>query len=323
MLISNKQYVLVEFLVGKNKRIKLPCIALVDNHSIQKGLMFVKRMSKNVGAFFVFEKSDYHKMWMKNTALALDILFINELGIVTEIVEGKPFDETSIGGNISSLYAIEVIKGFVKRNNILKGTRIKVSRIKKQIREALEEKLIDNNPNQERLQKTGEQVIKQISALLKIQPPRLKLALNQKDATAKKMHDLIGLAAFFDEKSWSILVDISEYPEDFVDTLKHECVHGWQTKYKVGWINSESDHNAMFWAIAKAIGVKEQPFFDGSLHADIYKRFMKHATNKNNIQGVLSYKWEDEYGTEYLFSLMPKLRTVFAGATVHKKRKIK
>lgn len=129
MLISNKQYILVEFLVGKNKRIKLPCISLVENSSIERGLMFVKRMSKNVGAFFVFEKSNYHKMWMKNTYIPLDIIFINELGIVTEIVEGKPFDETSIGGNIAAKYAIEVVKGFVKNNNIIKGTRIKVSKL--------------------------------------------------------------------------------------------------------------------------------------------------------------------------------------------------
>lgn len=129
MLISNKQYILVEFLVGKNKRIKLPCISLVENSSIERGLMFVKRMSKNVGAFFVFEKSNYHKMWMKNTYIPLSIAWVSEQGLLTEIIDGKSFDETLIGGNISSRYAIETVQGFFKMNNIIKGTRIKVSKL--------------------------------------------------------------------------------------------------------------------------------------------------------------------------------------------------
>ncbi len=128
MKIADKQYILVEFLVGKNKRIKLPCISLVENSSIERGLMFVKRMSKNVGAFFVFEKSDYHRAWMKNVSIPLTIAWVNEQGIITEIVDGKPWDETSIGGNISSKYMIETVQGFFKINNIIKGTRIKVSK---------------------------------------------------------------------------------------------------------------------------------------------------------------------------------------------------
>lgn len=129
MLITNKQYINVEFLCGENKHINLPCIALVNNSSIEKGLMFVNKMSNRVGVFFVFKKNDYHKMWMKNVKLSLDIIFINELGIVTEICEGKPYDETLIGGNIPSKYAIECINGFVKNKNIIKGTRIKISKL--------------------------------------------------------------------------------------------------------------------------------------------------------------------------------------------------
>jgi hypothetical protein len=131
MLISDKQYVLVEFLIARNKRISLPCIAFVSPQSITRGLMNVKKMSRSVGAFFVFEKSDYHRMWMKNTGIKLDIMFISEQGIVTEISRGIPHDVTSIGGNISSLYAIEVVRGFVEHNNIIKGTRIKLSKIEK------------------------------------------------------------------------------------------------------------------------------------------------------------------------------------------------
>ncbi len=132
MIISDKQNVLIEFLVAKNKRVSLPCISFVSPSSLQKGLMNVKKMSRSVGAFFIFEKSGYHSAWMKNTYLPLSIAFITEEGIVTEIVDGIPHDETSIGGNISSKYMIEVVRGFFEKNNIHRGTRIKVSKLEKE-----------------------------------------------------------------------------------------------------------------------------------------------------------------------------------------------
>ena len=130
MLISDKQFVLIQFLVARNKRIDLPCIAFTSPSSISRGLMFVERMSRSVGAFFVFEKSGYHSAWMKNTGVPLTIAWISEQGLVTEIVNGVPYDQTSIGGNISSKYMIEVTRNWFEKNGIIKGTRIKLSRLK-------------------------------------------------------------------------------------------------------------------------------------------------------------------------------------------------
>lgn len=130
MILADKDKVKIEFIVAKNKRISLPCIALITPYSVSKGLMNIREMSRSVGAFFVFDKAGLHKFWMKDTYIPLDIIWISEEGIVSEIIENAtPHDTTSIGGNIPSKYAIEVVAGWVFSNNIRKGMRIKVSKL--------------------------------------------------------------------------------------------------------------------------------------------------------------------------------------------------
>lgn len=130
MILSNKQNVLIEFIVSQRRRISLPCISFVTPKSLQKGLMGVKRMSRSIGAFFIFEKSGYNSAWMEKTYLPLDLVWISSEGIVCEIVEGaRPFDRTSLGGTVSSKYLIEVVAGWVSRNEIRKGLRVKVSKL--------------------------------------------------------------------------------------------------------------------------------------------------------------------------------------------------
>jgi uncharacterized membrane protein (UPF0127 family) len=46
----------------------------------EKGLMWVKKISKDHGALFVFEQEENVGFWMKNTLISLDILFFNSQG---------------------------------------------------------------------------------------------------------------------------------------------------------------------------------------------------------------------------------------------------
>ena len=51
------------------------------------GLMFRNHLPENQGMLFVFEKNAPVSMWMKNTYIPLDILFIDKEGIVTNIAK--------------------------------------------------------------------------------------------------------------------------------------------------------------------------------------------------------------------------------------------
>jgi uncharacterized ACR, COG1430 len=44
----------------------------------EKGLMGVKELPSNEGMIFYYDEPDTRYMWMKNTLIPLDIIYINE-----------------------------------------------------------------------------------------------------------------------------------------------------------------------------------------------------------------------------------------------------
>ena len=92
----------------------------------QKGLMYRKNMPLNQGMLFDFPQPKPVYMWMKNTYIPLDMLFVDELGIVQHIHENAhPLDETIITCPVPVKYVIELNAGQVKDNHIQIGNKIK------------------------------------------------------------------------------------------------------------------------------------------------------------------------------------------------------
>ncbi len=84
-----------------------------------KGLMYRKSMPKNHGMLFIFEEPQIIPMWMKNTHIPLDMLFVDKNGIIRHIHENaKPFDETIISSVVPVTFVIELNAGQVKEKNI-------------------------------------------------------------------------------------------------------------------------------------------------------------------------------------------------------------
>lgn len=59
----------------------------------QKGLQGVKELPKDEGMLFIFDEPDTVGMWMKDTLIPLDIIFINEDMEVISVYKGKPETE--------------------------------------------------------------------------------------------------------------------------------------------------------------------------------------------------------------------------------------
>ncbi len=51
----------------------------------RRGLMHVRKMPETTGMLFVYEEDDYHSMYMKNTLIPLDMLYIRADGTIATI----------------------------------------------------------------------------------------------------------------------------------------------------------------------------------------------------------------------------------------------
>lgn len=73
----------------------------------RKGLQNVSSLPKNEGMLFYFDTDEDVQMWMKDTKIPLDIIFINDDQEVTKVHHGKPNDETLISSPETE-YVLEV-----------------------------------------------------------------------------------------------------------------------------------------------------------------------------------------------------------------------
>ncbi len=87
-----------------------------------KGLMFRDSMPKSTGMLFVFPAPKHATFWMKNTPLALDIIFADQTGTVTRVhKDAVPFDESQIDGGPGVAFALEINAGLAGPMGISPG----------------------------------------------------------------------------------------------------------------------------------------------------------------------------------------------------------
>jgi uncharacterized protein len=76
-------------------------VELADDHAErQKGLMFRQEMPADQGMLFIYESDRDIQMWMKNTYISLDMVFIEANGRIHSISERAPtLSEKTISSN--------------------------------------------------------------------------------------------------------------------------------------------------------------------------------------------------------------------------------
>ena len=88
------------------------------------GLMYREYLPDSMGMFFIFESPQILRFWMKNTLIPLDIAFINEAGVIIDIQSMEPLDTTRYSSPESVRYALEVNRGWFKRNDVSVGDTV-------------------------------------------------------------------------------------------------------------------------------------------------------------------------------------------------------
>jgi|CXWL01.1.fsa_nt_gi uncharacterized membrane protein (UPF0127 family) len=90
-----------------------------------QGLMFVEALPEFEGMYFGYDPPVELTMWMKNTGLPLDMLFIREDGTVGHIARDTPpfsTDRITSGGSVMGV--LELNAGFARRWRVEPGTRL-------------------------------------------------------------------------------------------------------------------------------------------------------------------------------------------------------
>jgi len=96
-----------------------------DEEHRQLGLMYVRKMDENAGMLFVYPEPFKIGMWMKNTFLSLDMLFVNSKGKIVQVVERTtPQSLKTISTTTEVLGVIELNAGTAERLHIKPGAQV-------------------------------------------------------------------------------------------------------------------------------------------------------------------------------------------------------
>ena len=91
----------------------------------RRGLMFVRDLPADTGMLFIYDSPGILSMWMKNTYIPLDMLFIRTDGTVSSVVANtEPLSLRSIASTEPVSYVLELNAGVAAALGIKAGDRL-------------------------------------------------------------------------------------------------------------------------------------------------------------------------------------------------------
>ncbi len=90
-----------------------------------RGLMFRRELDGNAGMLFDFRTDGIVRMWMKNTYIPLDMLFIRSDGIIANVASDTvPHSTAVIASDGPVRYVLEINAGLARQLGIKRGSRV-------------------------------------------------------------------------------------------------------------------------------------------------------------------------------------------------------
>ncbi|OGC45243.1 hypothetical protein A2V49_01425 [candidate division WWE3 bacterium RBG_19FT_COMBO_34_6] len=96
-----------------------------------KGLMYVNNLAEKNGVIFIFDNNQNNKLWMKNTIIPLDMIWVNDRDEIIYIQKNaQPCAQKicrSYGSNDLSKYIIEINAGLCDKYDINIGDKVAIN----------------------------------------------------------------------------------------------------------------------------------------------------------------------------------------------------
>ena len=91
----------------------------------RSGLMYRKKLLNNEGMLFIFPRERIIQLWMKNTYIPLDVIFISENKVIVDIKKNmERLSETIVRSKVKSRYALEFNAGLINKLDIRIGDKV-------------------------------------------------------------------------------------------------------------------------------------------------------------------------------------------------------
>jgi uncharacterized protein len=117
----NKNLPVVELKI-KSHKLRVEVAADVNSRTI--GLMNRFSLATDSGMLFVFPQSEPLGFWMKNTYIPLSIAYVDAKGVILNIADMKPQDESTHPSRGPAMFAIEMKQGWFKEKGIVAGDKV-------------------------------------------------------------------------------------------------------------------------------------------------------------------------------------------------------
>ena len=101
-------------------------VAIANNDATREyGLMNLEKLDQKNGMLFEFNNSQIINMWMKNTLIKLDMIFIDNNNVIVHIAEGaEPLSLAIISSQKIAKKVLEINGGLAKKFGIKNGQKI-------------------------------------------------------------------------------------------------------------------------------------------------------------------------------------------------------
>lgn len=88
------------------------------------GLMYRRELDEDNGMLFIFPDSARRAFWMKNTLIPLSVAFIDEKGVIENILEMPPETEENFLSSGPAKYVLEMNKGWYDKRGVKAGDAV-------------------------------------------------------------------------------------------------------------------------------------------------------------------------------------------------------